>query len=78
MVLRQGVSIIVVGVGIGLAAAASLARYISSMLFELSASAPLTYAVVTLLLLSVGVMATYVPARRAAATNPVDALRAAQ
>jgi len=78
MVLRQGISIILLGIAIGLAAAGSLARYIASMLFEVSAFDPLTYAAVTLLLVSVGVLATFVPARRAADTNPVDALRVAQ
>jgi putative ABC transport system permease protein len=78
MVLRQGISIILLGIAIGLAAAGSLARYIASMLFEVSTFDPLTYAAVTLLLVSVGVLATFVPARRAADTNPVDALRVAQ
>ncbi len=78
MVLRQGISIILLGIAIGLAAAGSLARYIASMLFEVSVFDPLTYAAVTMLLVSVGVLATFVPARRAADTNPVDALRVAQ
>jgi hypothetical protein len=78
MVLRQGVSIILLGIVIGLAAAGSLARYISSMLFDVSAFDPLTYAAVTLLLAAVGVVATFVPARRAADTNPAEALRVAQ
>jgi len=78
MVLRQGIRIILLGIAIGLAAAGSLARYIASMLFEVSVFDPLTYAAVTMLLISVGMLATFVPARRAAATNPVDALRAAQ
>ena len=59
-------------------AAGSLARSISSMLFEVSAFDPLTYAAVTLLLAAVGVLARFVPARRAAGTNPVEALRVAQ
>jgi predicted permease len=78
MVLRQGVSIILLGIVIGLAAAGSLARYISSMLFDVSAFDPVTYAAVTLLLAAVGVLATFVPARRAADTNPVEALRVTQ
>ena len=78
MVLRQGISIILLGIAIGLAAAGSLARYIASMLFEVSVFDPLTYASVTILLVSVGVLATFVPARRAADTNPVDALRVSQ
>jgi predicted permease len=75
MVLRQGAIVTLAGIIAGLAAAWACARFMSSMLFEVSAYDPVTYTTVVVLLMAVGVFATYVPARKAAATDPVQALR---
>jgi predicted permease len=75
MVLRQGTTVAAVGIVVGLVAAWSAARFMSSMLFEVSAHDPITYASVALVLAAVSVFATYVPARRAAGVDPVRALR---
>jgi predicted permease len=75
LVLRQGVSMAALGSGIGLAAALPLTRLMGSLLFAVSAADPLTYSSVIALLLSVSVVACWVPAYRAARMNPVDALR---
>jgi ABC-type antimicrobial peptide transport system permease subunit len=76
MVLRQGATVTAVGIAVGLAAAWSGARFIASMLFGLSARDPVTYVAVVTLLMAVSLLATYVPARRAAHIDPVTALRA--
>ena len=74
--LRQGLQLAAIGVGAGLAAAVGLTRLMSSLLFGVSAVDPWTYAAVSALLMAAAVLASYVPARRAMAINPVEALRA--
>jgi predicted permease len=75
LVLRQGLSLAVVGLSIGLAASFALTRALSSELFGVSASDPLTFAVVSIVLLSVALLACYIPARRAMKVDPMVALR---
>jgi putative ABC transport system permease protein len=75
MVLRQGLTVSLGGIIVGLAAAWSLARFVASLLFEVSAYDPGTYATVVFLVLAVSMLATYVPARKAAGIDPVQALR---
>jgi ABC-type antimicrobial peptide transport system permease subunit len=65
-----------IGVAIGLAAAAGLMRPMKSLLFGVSPLDPFTYIAVLLILVASAVLASYLPARRAAAVNPVEALRA--
>jgi putative ABC transport system permease protein len=73
--VRQGLRLAGAGVAVGLAAAAGLTRLMSSLLFGVTALDPLTYAVVSALLLVVSVLASYFPARRATVIDPVHALR---
>jgi putative ABC transport system permease protein len=75
MVLRNGATLAIAGVLIGLVAAFLLARLISSLLFQTSASDPPTFSIVPLLLLVVALVASYLPARRAARVDPMVALR---
>jgi predicted permease len=75
MFVRHGLTLAVVGVAIGLAAAFGIMRVMSSLLFEVSPSDPLTYAAVSLMLTAAIVLASYVPARRATAVDPIEALR---
>jgi ABC-type antimicrobial peptide transport system permease subunit len=64
-----------VGVALGLAAAVALSRFLSTALYDVSPTDPATYAGVATLVLLTSMVATYVPARRAAATTPLEALR---
>jgi predicted permease len=73
--VRQGLLLAGAGVALGLAAAAGLTHLMSSLLFGVTALDPLTYAVVSALLLVVSVLASYLPARRAMVIDPVRALR---
>jgi len=75
LVLNQGMRLVVVGVGIGLTAALILSRVLQSMLFNVSTTDPLTFVLISLLLLGVTLLATWLPARRATRVDPVVVLR---
>jgi len=76
MFVRSGLVLAGIGVGIGLAAAGGLMRLMTSLLFGISPLDPITFAAVPVVLVAAAVLASYVPARRAAAVDPVEALRA--
>jgi putative ABC transport system permease protein len=75
LVIRQGMKPVVVGLMAGVGVALLVGRSIRSLLFEVQPGDPVTIAGVTILLLVVGVLACLIPARRAAATDAVTALR---
>jgi predicted permease len=75
LVIRQVVMLVVVGITVGLAASFGLTRVMSSLLFGVSATDAVTYALLAALLGIVALIATYVPARRAAGVPPIVALR---
>jgi len=76
MFVRDGLILAEVGVAIGAGAAVGLSRLMKSLLFEVSPLDPVTYAAVAVVLVTSAVLASYLPARRAAAVDPLDALRA--
>jgi putative ABC transport system permease protein len=75
MIVRQGMTLSLLGVAAGLGCALALSRLMSSILFGVSPTDPATFAVVAALLVAVAMLATYVPARRAARVDPMTALR---
>jgi putative ABC transport system permease protein len=75
MVLRQGGIIATVGVASGLATAAGLTRLMSSLLYGVSTADPATHAIAAVGVAAVSLFASYVPARRAASIDPMEALR---
>jgi predicted permease len=77
MIIREGLTLSLTGVAIGLVAAWWLGRASSSLLFGVTASDPLTFTTVSLLLTAVAIAASYFPARRAMKVDPMLALRVA-
>jgi predicted permease len=75
MVMGQGSKLAVAGIGIGLAGAFALTRVMSTLLFEVSVTDPVTFAAVVALLVVIALLACWVPARRATKVDPLIALR---
>jgi putative ABC transport system permease protein len=75
MILSQGSRTILFGIAIGIAAALVLTRAVESLLFGVTATDPLTFGGVTLLLVGAALLACYIPARRATRVDPLIALR---
>jgi putative ABC transport system permease protein len=75
LIVGSGARLALTGIAIGLAGALALTRLLSSLLFEVRATDPITFAAVALLLAAVALLACYVPARRAMRADPMFALR---
>lgn len=75
LVVRQGLTLAALGVGLGLAAAVPLAQTMKVMLHDMKALDPAVFTSVVAVLLAVGLLASYLPARRAATADPIVALR---
>jgi putative ABC transport system permease protein len=74
LVVREGMTLTLIGVIAGLAGAFALTRVIANLLFGVGASDPVTFIAISLLLIFVSLIACYLPARRAARLNPTVAL----
>jgi len=67
--------LVVAGIAIGLIAAFALTRVMATLLFGVTATDPTTFTLISLLLVAVAAIASYIPARRATRVNPIIALR---
>ena len=75
LVVRQGMSPVIIGLGLGLAAALALGRLLTAQLYEVSANNPALLAATSVTLAIVALLACLIPARRASLVNPIEALR---
>ncbi|MBZ5554916.1 MAG: ABC transporter permease [Acidobacteriia bacterium] len=75
LIVREGMTLVLIGIGIGLAGGLALGRAVSSLVFGVTVRDPATFAVVTVVLATVALAACIVPARRAASVDPMIALR---
>jgi predicted permease len=76
MFVRSALVLTSIGVGLGVCAAAGLMQLMKSLLFGISPLDPVTYVAIPLVLIAAAMLASYLPARRAASVDPVEALRA--
>jgi putative ABC transport system permease protein len=76
LILREGLALAAAGVLLGLALAAVATRLLSSLLFGISPLDPITFAATSAILVATALAASYIPARRAAGTDPMESLRA--
>jgi len=76
LMLGHGAKLTLLGVVIGVAAAWALTRLLSGLLFEVNATDPATFLSISLLLVSIALIACFLPARRALSVDPMIALRA--
>jgi ABC-type antimicrobial peptide transport system permease subunit len=75
LILKQGLRLTLIGIGLGLLAAFALTRWMESLLFGVRPTDPLTLGAIAVVLLSVALLACWIPARRAAKVDPLVALR---
>jgi predicted permease len=75
LILAQGLKLALIGVAIGVASALALTRFLASLLYRVKPADPLTFIAVSLILISVALLACYTPARRATKVDPLVALR---
>lgn len=75
MIVRQGLAVAAIGVAIGVAAALALTRALAGLLYGVAANDPLTFAAMPVFVILIAALACYIPARRAAALDPLAALR---
>jgi putative ABC transport system permease protein len=75
LVTGQGLRLALIGVAVGFAASLALTRVLHSFLYEISALDPITYVTVAVVLMAVGLLASFLPARRATSVDPLIALR---
>jgi putative ABC transport system permease protein len=75
-IVREGMTLASIGVALGLVGSIAATRLISSFLFGVAPTDPLTFSAVAVLLLAVALLASYIPSRRALRVDPLTALRA--
>jgi ABC-type antimicrobial peptide transport system permease subunit len=74
-VVKDGAKVVLVGIVVGIGAALASTRFLSTLLYDVKAVDPVVFAGVSLMMLGVGILASYMPARRASMVNPVESMR---
>jgi predicted permease len=74
-VVSQGTKVVLVGVGVGIAAAFAATRLLGALLFDVKPVDPVVFAAMSVAMIGVGMLASYMPARRASVVDPIEALR---
>jgi predicted permease len=74
-VVADGARVVLVGIGVGVLAALASTRFLGTLLYDVRALDPAVFAAMSLMMLGVGMLASYMPARRASGVNPIESLR---
>ena len=74
-VVSDGAKVVIMGVVLGVAVALASTRFLSTLLYDVKAVDPIVFAAMSLMMIGVGMLASYMPARRASSVNPVEAMR---
>ena len=75
MVVSQGVRVVLIGAVVGVAVAMASTRFLKTLLYEIDALNPVVFVAMSIMMIGVGMLATYVPARRASRVDPMASLR---
>ena len=75
MVMSQGAKVVLIGTVVGIAAALASTRLLAALLYEVNAVDPMVFVAMSILMIGIGMLASYVPARRASNVDPIDSLR---
>jgi len=75
MVVSQGAKVVLIGTVVGVAAALASTRLLDALLYEVNALDPVVFVTMSLMMIGIGMLASYVPARRASNVNPIESLR---
>jgi ABC-type antimicrobial peptide transport system permease subunit len=74
-VVSDGARVVLVGIVVGVVAALASTRFLATLLYDVKAVDPTVFAAMSLMMLGVGMLASYMPARRASSVNPIESLR---
>jgi predicted permease len=75
MVVSQGARVVLIGATVGLAVAVASTRFLDTLLYEVSALDPVLFVAMAIMMIGIGMLASYVPARRASRVDPIESLR---
>jgi ABC-type antimicrobial peptide transport system permease subunit len=75
MVVSQGARVVLIGAVVGVLAALASTRFLETLLYEVDAVSPVVFIAMSIMMVGIGMLASYVPARRASNVSPIEALR---
>ena len=75
LVVSQGAKVVLVGTVVGVAAALASTRLLDALLYDVSAVDPVVFVAMSIMMIGIGMLASYVPARRASNVDPIESLR---
>jgi ABC-type antimicrobial peptide transport system permease subunit len=75
MVVSQGAKVVLAGAVLGVAAALASTRLLGTLLYEVSAVDPVVFVAMAIMMIGIGMLASYLPARRASRVDPIESLR---
>jgi putative ABC transport system permease protein len=75
MVVSQGAKVVLIGAVVGVAVALASTRLLDTLLYQVDAVSPVVFVTMSLMMIAIGMLASYVPARRASNVEPIESLR---